>query len=35
VVARRDVSRLNALAELTQRLAQGSARLAGLVVNAP
>ena len=35
VVARRDVSRLNALSELTQRLAQGSARLAGLVVNAP
>lgn len=34
VVARRDVSRMNALAELTQRLSQGSARLAGVVLNA-
>ena len=34
VVARHDVSRLSELAALTQRLGQGSARLAGLVVNA-
>lgn len=35
VVARRDASRLASLAALTGQLAQGPARLAGLVVNAP